>query len=296
MLKEKRDTIILNVIAFTVLGLLALAAFLPFAMLVLNSFQSEDALLRNGYALIPKEFSTRAYEVIFSKPDKILRSYGLTIFITVVGTVVSLFFSSMTAYVLARKDVKYRNPMAFFLFFTTLFNAGLAPNYLLMTKYLHLRDTVLVLVLVNMFNVTYILILRNNVANTIPDTISESAKIDGANDFVIFIRIILPLMKTALASIGLFIALGYWNDWWTAMLYIQDQRLFPLQYMLYQLLSYSSYMTSLLSSAGVTSAISMPTETLKLALTVVATGPIVLAYPFAQKHFTKGITVGAVKG
>ncbi|MCD9020632.1 carbohydrate ABC transporter permease [Cohnella sp. NL03-T5] len=265
-------------------------------MLLVGSFQSEDSILQHGYSLIPRTFDLGAYKFIFDQPAKIIQSYGVTLFITVAGTGLSLFFSSMAAYVLARKDVKYRNPMAFYLFFTTLFSAGLVPYYMLITNYLFLRNTISILLLSGMFNVLYILILRTYIANSIPDSISESAKIDGANDFSIFMKVILPLLKPALASIGLFVALGYWNDWYTATLFITEEKLFPLQYTLYKLLSSTTFAKQLLEGNGAVSAIELPQQTVKLALTVVATGPIVLAYPFVQKYFVSGLTIGSVKG
>ncbi|WNQ12902.1 carbohydrate ABC transporter permease [Paenibacillus aurantius] len=265
-------------------------------MLLSGSFESEESILRHGYSLIPRTFDLAAYKFIFNQPEKVLHSYGVTLFITVVGTILSLYFSSMAAYVLARKDVKYRNAMAFYLFFTTLFSAGLVPYFMLIANYLQLKNTITILLLSGMFNVFHILILRTYIANSVPDSISESAKIDGANDFSIFMKIILPLLKPALASIGLFVALGYWNDWYTATLFITDEKLFPLQYTLYKILSSSNFAKQLLAGNGAVSTIELPQQTVKLALTAVATGPIVLAYPFVQKYFVSGLTVGSVKG
>ncbi|WP_309120200.1 carbohydrate ABC transporter permease [Paenibacillus sp.] len=291
-----KDVLLFNIIAFITVGIVAGAAIVPFIMLLVGSFQSESSILRYGYSLIPRTFDLGAYTFIFNQPGKIVRSYGITIFITVVGTVLSLFFSSMAAYVLARKDVKYRNPMAFYLFFTTLFSAGLVPYFMLIANYLMLRNTITILLLSGMFNVLYILILRTYIANSIPDSISESAKIDGADDFSIFIKIILPLLSPALASIGLFVALGYWNDWYTATLFITEEKLFPLQYTLYKILSSTTFAKQLLEGNGAVSTIELPQHTVKLALTVVATGPIVLVYPFVQRYFVAGLTLGSVKG
>jgi putative aldouronate transport system permease protein len=159
-----------------------------------------------------------------------------------------------------------------------------------------MKNSILALILPNLFNVMYILIMRTNIANNIPDSIPESAKIDGANDFSIYLKIILPLSKPVLASIGLFVTLMYWNDWWNAMLFITNDKIFPLQYILYRILTYSMYAQELLKKSGALVQLDMPKESLKLALTVITTGPIVLAYPFAQKYFVAGITIGAVKG
>ncbi|MEX1030229.1 MAG: carbohydrate ABC transporter permease [Paenibacillaceae bacterium] len=296
VMDKGKDMILFNIFAYLITGLVAIFAIIPFLMLVVGSVQSEDTIMKFGYTIIPRELDFTAYQYIFASPEKILRSYGVTLFITITGTVLSLLFSSMTAYVLSRKDVKYRNPLAFYLFFTTLFNGGLVPYYLLISNYLQLRDTLAILVLSNMFNVIYIFIIRAFIDNSLPDSISESAKIDGANDFVIYWKIVLPLMTPALASIGLFISLGYWNDWFTSTLFILDEKLFPLQYMLYKMLTFATFAQKILSENGAVSAMEVPTETMKLALTVVATGPIILAYPFAQKYFIAGMTIGAVKG
>ncbi len=292
-LKKTADYIALNIISYVVVGFFALFTVFPFILLVVNSFTSEHYILNYGFSIIPRELSLDAYSMIFIYPERILRAYGVTIFITAVGTVISLFLSSMAAYVMFRKEIKYRNTLAFFIFFTTLFNGGLAPYYIIVSNTLHLQDNLLVLLLVPMFSAMNILILRNFIKGSIPDSLVESAKIDGAGDFRIFIQMILPLSKAALASIGLFTALGYWNDWWTPMMFMQNDKLFPLQYVLYQILS-SANMSSVVSSY--VSRLDMPKETLKLAMTVVSAGPIVFLYPFVQKYFVKGVTIGAVKG
>jgi putative aldouronate transport system permease protein len=291
-----KDMFIFNIIAYIITGLIAIATVTPFILLVVGSVQHEDTILKYGYSILPRGFDLTAYKFIFGNYQKIAQSYGVSIFITVVGTAVSIFFSSMTAYILARKDLKYRNKLTFYLFFTTLFNGGLVPYYILVSNYLMLKDTITILLLAGMFNVIYILIIRSYIANSIPDSISESAKIDGANDFTIFMKIIFPLLKPTLASIGLFTALGHWNDYFTALLFINQESLFPLQYLLFKMLSYASFSQSLLAKNGAVSGLKIPGETLKLALTVIATGPIVLAYPFAQRYFVAGMTIGAVKG
>jgi putative aldouronate transport system permease protein len=293
LVKKTTDVILLKVISYTVIGAMALFTVFPFLMLLVSSFTSENYILLHGYTLFPKEFSLDAYALIFHYPDQILRSYGISILLTVGGTAVSLFIASMAAYVMYRKEVKYRNALAFFLFFTTLFNGGLAPYYIIISSVYHLKNTLFVMLLVPMFNVMNILILRNFIKGSIPDSLNESAKIDGAGDFRTFVQIILPLSKPALASIGLFTALAYWNDWWTPMMFVEREALFPLQYKLYLILS-SANMAANAVHAAVN--IRLPQESLKLALTVVSTGPIVLAYPAVQKYFIKGITIGAVKG
>lgn len=293
MIKKTSDYIIFNIIAYIVVGFFALIALFPFVVLVVSSFASESYIINHGYTLIPREFSLEAYELVFMNPQKMIRSYGVTIFVTVAGTFISLFIASMAAYVMYRRDVKYRNCLSFFLYFTTLFQGGLVPFYLLITTYLRLKNTLLVLLLVPMFNVFNILILRNFIRSAISESVIESAKIDGAGDFGIFMRIILPLSKPALACIGLFTALHYWNDWWTAMMFVDKESIYPLQYMLYLILSSVQVAANVVNHAPT---LEMPKESLKLAMTVVATGPIMLLYPFVQKFFVKGIMLGAIKG
>lgn len=288
-----RDHIAFNTIAYVVVGSLALFAFVPFLILATNSFSSEHAIITEGYSIVPRELSLDAYRLVFENPQKLARSYGVTILVTVVGTVVSLLCSSMAAYVLSRKELHTRGWLALFLYFTQLFNGGLVPYYLLVSRDLKLGNTLLVLLLVPMFNVLYVLILRNFIQNAIPEALLDAAKIDGLGHAGIFFRIVLPLSKPALASIGLFTALAYWNDWWTPMMFVQREELYPLQYTLYQLISSVNFSAQMVNNVPT---MHLPKETLKLAMTVVATGPIVLLYPFVQRYFVKGITLGAVKG
>ena len=276
------------------IGIAALLCLLPFIMLISGSFTEESVIRRFGFSLLPDKFSTEAYKLVFQNPQRIVRGYINSIFITAVGTFAGLFLVTMTAYVLSRKSFKYRNIIAFYFFFTTLFNGGMVSTYIYFIRYLQLRNNYLALILPLMFNVFHLLIMRSFI-NTIPHTIVESAKIDGAGEFTIFIRIILPMLPSALATIGLFMALGYWNDWYNAMLYVNDQKMFPLQYMLYDTLMRAQAFSQLASQLGMRVE-NLPTFSLRLAMAVVTTGPIILAYPFMQKYFIKGITIGSVKG
>jgi putative aldouronate transport system permease protein len=293
MIRQSRDYYAFNAIAYVVVGSLALIALLPFVILAVNSFSSERAIITQGYSLVPRSFSLDAYRLIFENPERILRSYGVTVLVTGVGTFISLLCSSMAAYVLSRKELHARGGLAFFLYFTQLFNGGLVPYYLLVQRDLKLGNSLLVLLLVPMFNVMNVLILRNFIQNAIPEALIEAAKIDGLGHSGIFFRIVLPLSKPALASIGLFTALAYWNDWWTPMMFVQDEKLYPLQYTLYRLISSVNFSAQMVNNVP---NMHLPKETLKLAMTVIATGPIVLLYPFVQRYFVKGITLGAVKG
>jgi len=203
----------------------------------------------------------------------------------------------MAAYALQRKDFVYRNFFAFFFYFTTIFSGGLVPWYILMVKYLHMKDNYLALIIPGLFGVFNMIIIRSFMSS-IPDSITESAKIDGASDFRIFIQLILPLSRPVLVTIGLFIALEYWNDWYLSMLFIQKDNMYPLQYFLYKIISKIDFLRNVAArSSNINlSKISLPSESFKLAMTVIATGPIIFLYPHLQKYFIKGIMMGAIKG
>ena len=279
---------------YLIITIVTLFCLLPFILVVSGSFTSEEAIHKYGYSFIPKVVSTRAYEIIFKAPEKILDAYVISIAVTCIGTLLGLFITSMTAYVLQSKGFKYRDRFAFFFYFTTLFSGGLVPFYILMVRYLQLKNSIVALIIPNLLAAFYILIMRNFM-KSIPDSIAESAKIDGAGEFRIFTQLMLPLIGPALASIGLFIALGYWNDWAAAMLYIDNPRMYPLQYLLYKMVNSVNFAVTATASAGVPMP-EMPQQSIKLAMTVVSIGPIVLLYPFVQKYFVKGITLGSVKG
>ncbi|KAA8997184.1 carbohydrate ABC transporter permease [Paenibacillus spiritus] len=293
--KIQKDRLILSIVGYTSLALLALFCLLPFWLVVSSSLTDEKAITLNGFRLIPPTFSTEAYHLLFKYPADMLHAYGVTISVTAIGTVLGLFLTSMTAYVLARKDFKWRNHFSFYFFFTTLFSGGLVPWYLLIVNYLHLKDTMLALIIPMLLNVFYIIVMKSFMSG-IPEAIAESAKIDGAGDFRIYRSLIIPLSKPVLATIGLFIALGYWNDWYNALLFVSKSELMPLQYYLYKMLGNMDGMRKAMMQAGAVVNTNLPTESLKMAMTIVATGPILLAYPFVQKYFVQGMTIGAVKG
>ncbi|MDR1176696.1 MAG: carbohydrate ABC transporter permease [Treponema sp.] len=285
---------IFNITGWIVITVITLVCLLPFILLISGSFSSNQSIRFYGYSILPRDFTLEAYRVVFKYPEKVARAYGVSIFITVTGTVCGLFLLTMTSYVISRKSFKYRNILSFFFYFTTLFNGGMVCTYIFYIRYLHLKDSLLALILPGMFNVFYLLIMRSFVAS-IPQALIESAKIDGAGEFKIFVRIILPLLPSGLATIGLFMALEYWNDWYNAMLYISTSTKYPLQYMLYDLQMQTQALAQIASQVGIRVE-DLPTNSLKLAMAVVATGPIVFLYPFVQKYFIKGVTIGSVKG
>ena len=272
----------------------AVCCIIPFLIIVSSSFTSEAVIRAEGVQLIPKDITLEAYDMV-TKNGGIWKSYILTIVMTVVGTGVGLSIISMTGYALQRKDFFFRNAISFYIYFTSLFSAGLAPYYLLMTQAYHLQDSYLAVLLPLMMS-PWLIILMKNFVKAIPHEITESGKIDGAGDMRIFISLILPMLKPALATIGLFLALGYWNEWYQSSLFLGSKvAVKPLQYTLYEVVNKIDALKNSVAGQFVIIA-DIPQESVKMANAVLATGPIVLLYPFVQKYFISGITVGAVKG
>lgn len=285
---------IAKVFFYIIVAIFALICLFPFTLMVTSSFMNEKEILTEGFKLIPDEWSFSAYEFLFRTPKKLVDAYGVTIFTAVVGTLMGLLCMSMAGYVLCRKDFRYRNQISFFIYFTTLFSGGLIPSYLLMVNGLHLKDSIWAMILPAIMSPWSIFLMRNFM-KSVPDSLYESASIDGAGDFRIFWQIFLPLAKPALATVGLFLVLGYWNQWYSAMLYIESPEKYPLQYFLQKIINQANI--TLLIQQGITiNTQDMPSESIKMATAVVATGPIILVYPFVQKYFVSGMTVGAVKG
>jgi len=276
-----------------VIILLSLGCLFPLLLIVSASFTDEIALTRFGYNLIPTQFSTDAYAAIFRTPGVIIRAYLVTIFTTVVGTILALALMSPLAYALSRPDFILRKPLSLFVFFTMLFSGGIVPYYILMTQYLRVQDTVLALILPYLVVVYYVLILRTYFA-ALPSELIDAARVDGAGEFRIFISIALPLAKPALATIALFTALNYWNDWTTALYFVRDPQLYPLQYMLYIIQSNAQAM-QLQGSVGNITVGEVPTQTARMAMAVLATGPAALMFLVFQRYLVRGVTLGAFR-
>lgn len=288
------STKVFNVVGISLVTLFALMCLIPLLIIISGSFTSEQYIRFHGYSLIPGQFSAEAYAALFKSPQKIINAYGVSIFITITGTAISLVLTTMTAYVISRKDFKYRNILSFFFYFTTLFNGGMVSTYIFYIQYLHLKDSLIALILPGVFNVFYLLIMRSFIS-TIPSALIEAARIDGAGELRTFVQIVVPLLGSGLATIGLFTALYYWNNWYYAMLYINSTEKYPLQYMLYDLLNRQQAMMQIAGQAGIKMD-DFPSGSMKMAMAVVTTGPIILLYPFVQKYFVKGVTIGSVKG
>lgn len=295
-IKQGLDVTIFKILSYILVSLFGLLCILPFYLIIIGSFTSEETIIKEGYQFLlrVKDFSVQAYQMALKNPDSIIRAYGVTIFVTVVGTVTSIFITTMTGYVLARPDFPWKNGMSFYFFFTTIFSGGLVPWYLLCTQYFGFNNRIYSLIIPGLFSV-WNMIIAKSFMKGIPFELVEAAKIDGAGDFCIYYKVIMPTAKPLIATLTLFIALAYWNDWYNCMLFMSTGENWNLQYTLQNILNSSEALKKVAAATGMQVG-QMPSEGLKLAMTVIATGPIVLLYPFLQKYFVKGLTIGAVKG
>ncbi len=285
-------------ISTIVLGILAILALLPIILIVVASFTDETTLLRNGYAFIPEKWSADAYVYMLQQGSTIFRAYGISVLVTIVGTLISVLITTMIAYPMSRKNFKYRNVLAFFVFFTMLFNGGVVPSYMMWTQIFEIKNSIWALILPNYLCGAFnIFLVRNYYANSIPDALIESAQIDGASELTIFFKIIFPLAVPTVATISLFTALTYWNDWVNALYYIQKPQYYGIQNLLIRIMNNIQYLKSGAASVAVgTGAISLPSNAVRMSMAVIGILPIVVIYPFVQKYFVKGVVVGAVKG
>ena len=277
------------------IGLCALM-IIPMLLVVSISLTDEGALLSNGYKLIPQQWSFDAYKVILESPAQLIRAYGITIIVTVIGTISGLLLTSMLSYTISRRDYRYARVTTFYVFFTMLFSGGLVPFYMLVTQYLHLKDSVWALIIPYLLNPFYVLIMKGFM-DKIPTEIIESAKLDGASEMKTFFRVILPLSTPALATVGLFIAFTYWNDWWLGLLFIDSPKLVPMQLLLYRTMNTIEFLTNNIGDLNISVDLSkFPSLSARMALAVLVAGPMMLVFPFFQRYFVKGITLGSVKG
>ena len=288
------DKIVFDVIGYALLFAVSILCILPFYLIIVASLTDEAYIISKGFSLWIPQFSLEAYRLSLKDPTSVVQAYVNTFIVTIIGTALALFMATMTGYVLQRKDFPWRNGFSFFFFFTMLFNGGLVPYYILCIKYLGFKNNMISLVLPMIFPV-FNMIIAKSFIRSIPEAITESAKIDGANDFLIYARLILPLSKPLLATLGLFSALGYWNDWYNAMLFIDDEAKFTLQYYLQRMLQSAEALRRVAEQSGMEVPM-LPMESMKMAMTIVTIGPIILLYPFVQRYFVKGLTIGAVKG
>lgn len=293
----RKDSVMIafDVIKYILLTITSLLCVLPFVLIVSGSITSNETILREGYSILPRDISFDAYSTIFKAPKDILQAYKITIYYTAVGTLTGLAVIVLTAYVISRKEFKYRNVVSFLIYFTSIFGGGLVAWYLMYTNILGLKGTTFAIWFPAIMSPFLVILMRTFITGSVPDAIVESAKIDGAGHGTILTRIVLPVLGPGLATVGLFLALGYWNDWYRSSMFSTDSSTWELQFYLYNMLNASQALKAM-SQASSVPMDSMPGQTMKLAMAVVATGPVLIFYPFVQRYFVTGITIGAVKG
>ncbi len=290
-----------NLLLSLIISLMGVVTLAPVLLVISISVSSSDSIQQFGYQFWPAEFSVEAYKYLIKVGDTMWRAYGMTIFYTVAGTILSLLVMSMFAYALSRKDLKGRVFLAFFTYFTTLFGGGLVPSYILTTRYLQIDNSIWVFLLPGLVSAFHVMMLRSFIQTTIHDSLIESAKLDGANEYQTYFRIVLPLFKAGLATIGLFGVVGRWNDWFTGMLYSSKVKALQpimtfLQFIMDNVSRLKQGSAAAATAEGMRLLNELPTESTQMAITIIAILPLLVCYPFFQKYFIKGLTVGSVKG
>ncbi len=334
-----------NRVSTVILTALVIVVILPILLIVIASFSAEDVLIRDGYTYFPAEWSLDSYYYMIKQGVVILRSYGISFLVTIGGTAISVLITTMLAYPMARKSFRGRNVLAFFVFFTMLFNGGIVPSYIMWTQIFHIKDTVWALMLPNYlvtaFNVILVrnyyqnsvpdslieaaqldgaselkifykvmlplsnylvtafnvILVRNYYQNSVPDSLIEAAQLDGASELKIFYKVMLPLSKPAVATIGLFTGITYWNDWTNGLYYINNEKLYSIQQLLMKIMdNIQALRSNSTASLLGTGAVELPGTSIRMAMAVIGILPILLIYPFVQKYLVKGVVVGAVKG
>ncbi len=275
--------------------ILVLVYLIPFCMVISVSLTDETEIIQNGYSLIPRVFSTYAYELVFRDLSQMVQAYGVTMFFSVTSTLLSTVVVAMLAYPLSRTNFLWKDQLNFYVYFTMLFSGGLVPTYIVVRNWLGLYNNIWVYILPGLVSAYNVMIVRTNY-RSIPIELSESAKLDGATELDICFRIIVPLSKAGLASVAFLFFVGKWNDWMTSILYIDDMSLYSLQYLLQRLIREADFLQNAAQTMYVPGDVVMPTETLRFAMALIAAGPVLVVFPIFQKYFAKGMTVGGVKG
>lgn len=280
-----------------ILLVLVVITLLPIALLVLASFTEEKEILTSGYTLFPKNWSLDAYAYMIKQGATIFRAYGISILVTIVGTVFSVLITTMLAYPMSRKNFKYRKTLAFFVFFTMLFNGGVVSSYIMWTRFFHIKDTLFALILPNYLVTAFnVFLVRNYYQNSIPESLIESAQLDGAKELTIFLKIMFPLAVPTVATISLFTGLAYWNDWINGLYYITDPNMYGIQNFLIRIMNNIQALKSTAATSAVAVTVELPSSSVRMALAVIGMLPILLIFPFVQKYLIRGVVVGAVKG
>lgn len=283
--------------AHIIMILLCIFCLFPFVMLIVSSLTDETTLIREGYSIIPRGISLAAYKYLFVSSKAITRGYVITICVTVIGTLINLLLTTLLAYPLSRRDLPHRGALSFIIFFTMLFNGGVVPSYIMWTQYFHIKNTYAALIVPNlMMGAFYVIMMRTNFSANIPDAVIEAARIDGAGEGRILTQIVLPMSLPIIATLTLLVGLHYWNDWINGLYYISKDKYYSIQVLLNRMLQDVQYLMSSSSSVGMDAGNAIPATGIKMAVAVVGALPVLVVYPFFQRYFVKGITIGAVKG
>lgn len=287
-----------NRVSTVILTLLVILAMLPIILIVIASFSAEDVLIRDGYTYFPAEWSLDSYYYMIKQGVVILRSYGVSFFVTFFGTALSVLLTTMLAYPMERKSFRGRNVLAFFVFFTMLFNGGIVPSYIMWTQIFGIKDTIWALIIPNYLVTAFnVILVKNYYQNSVPDSLIEAAQLDGASELKIFFKVMLPLSKPTVATISLFTGIAYWNDWTNGLYYINNEKLYSIQQLLMKIMDNIQALRSNSNAALLgTGAVELPGTSIRMAMAVIGILPILFIYPFVQKYLVKGVVVGAVKG
>lgn len=295
---KTREDKIYSFFGHLIMTILTLLAIIPILLMFISSLTDNATLLQNGYSFLPKKWSTYAYEWVFtSSSSMVIKAYGMSFILTATGVVCSLALTTCLAYGLSKKGLPGRNVLTFLVFFTMLFNGGLVPTYMMYTQIFHIKNTIWALIIPSLLmNAFYIIMMRSFFVSNIPDSLIEAARIDGAGEFRILFRIVLPLSKPMLATLALMVGLGYWNDWMNSLYYITDDSLYTLQAILNNIITSITFLQSSTMGSVASAVAAMPSTGIRMAIAVVGVIPVLVIYPFFQKYFVKGIVVGGVKG
>ena len=295
MIKTK-SAFVVNILIKLFFIIFSVGFIIPLIYIISASFTNEDVLISQGFSIIPEKFDLTAYRYAFKNMEQMINSYSTTIFFSVVGTVLGLLVMSLMAYPLSKTNYKLRKPLTFYIAFTMLFSGGMIPSYILNTQYLHLGNTIWIYILPSLASAWHIVIIRTFFQG-LPSELSDAAKIDGCSEWRTFFRIILPLSKPVLATVAVMTLVAKWNDWQTSLIYIRNPKLYSLQYLLQKMLQESEFLKNMIETApSMVNNATPPAENLKFAMCIIAAGPMLVVFPYFQKYFSKGLTVGAVKG
>ena len=280
-----------------IMAVVTVIAVLPFVLLFVASISDSTEIALHGYSFFPSKLSLEAYAYIWTEKSQIFSAYFITILVTAIGTSVSLFITMMYAYVLSKPSFFGKKFFTIYILFTMLFNGGLVPTYTMYTRYLHIKNTIWALIIPSLLmSAMNVILIRSYIQNNVPASLTESAQIDGASEFTCFRTIVFPLSKPIVVTIGMFIGVAYWNDWTNGLYYVTNSRLFSIQQLLNNMLKNIEFLSTSSVASQASGAVSIPQSTVRMAIAVVGLLPILVIYPYVQKFFVKGITMGAVKG